>query len=234
MNNYFQFKQFLIRQEETAMKVGTDGVLLGAWAEVESASSILDIGTGTGLIALMSAQRNPHAFIEAVEIDESAYRQACENVANSPWKERIRLIHLSIFDFQPGHLFDCILCNPPFFKSSTPAPQKNRTLARHCYDFSHQELLHVCSRLLTGTGRCHLILPVLEAEQLLFEAPACHLFCQKITKVRPTPQKAAKRYLLTFGKTESPVQYEELIIEYARHQYSPEYRKLTSDFYLSV
>ncbi len=235
MNDYFQFKQFLIRQGQTAMKVGTDGVLLGAWAEVGNASSILDIGTGTGLLALMAAQRNPEARIEAVEIDGDACRQACQNITSSPWHDRIKLHHLSIFDFHPPDRFDCLLCNPPFFLHSTPTPDPSRTMARHCCEFTHTDLLSLAPRLLTPQGKLNLILPVTEAENLIRQAPQYSLCLSRITKVRPTPQKAPKRYLLEFSfpHSVSPAS-DELIIEYSRHHYSPEYQKLTDDFYLTT
>lgn len=235
MNDYFQFKQFRILQGQTAMKVGTDGVLLGAWARLEQAVSILDIGTGTGLLALMAAQRNPEARIEAVEIDDAAYRQACQNIASSPWSERIALHLLSIFDFHPADRFDCILCNPPFFLHSTPAPDSSRTTARHCSEFTHTDLLSLSSRLLTPQGRLNLILPVTEAENLLRQAPQYAVSLTRITKVKPTPEKPPKRYLLefSFSPSGSP-ESDELIIEYSRHHYSPEYQKITNDFYLNT
>ncbi len=235
MNDYFQFKQFLIRQGQTAMKVGTDGVLLGAWAELGNVSSILDIGTGTGLLALMAAQRNPEARIEAVEIDADAYHQACQNVGSSPWNDRITLHHLSIFDFYPPHRFDCILCNPPFFLHSTPTPDSSRTTARHCGEFTHTDLLCLAQRLLTAQGKVNLILPVTEAENLIRQAPQYSAALTRITKVKPTPQKAPKRYLLEFSFSSSDAEEpDELVIEYSRHHYSPEYQRLTDDFYLNT
>lgn len=235
MNDYFQFKQFTIHQGETAMKVGTDGVLLGAWANLENASSILDIGTGTGLLALMAAQRNFQARIEGIEIDSAAYRQACRNIAASPWNNRIFLHHLSVFDFHPQHPFDCILCNPPFFLHSTPTPDPSRTIARHCNEFTHIDLLHISQSLLTPNGKLSLILPVTEAEYLIQESPDYSVCLSRITKVKPTPQKKPKRYLLEFSS--SPVsspEKDELIIEYSRHHYSPEYQELTRNFYLNT
>lgn len=235
MNDYFQFKQFLIRQGQTAMKVGTDGVLLGAWAKLENASFILDIGTGTGLLALMAAQRNPQAHIEAVEIDSAAYLQASQNIASSPWSNRIVLHHLSIFDFSPSCRFDCILCNPPFFLNSTPTPDPSRTTARHCNEFNHTDLLSLAPRLLAPQGKLNLILPVTEAENLLRQAPQHSAILTRITRVKPTPQKAPKRYLLEFSFSHPVVpESDELIIEYSRHNYSPEYQKLTRDFYLNT
>lgn len=235
MNDYFQFKQFRIRQGQTAMKVGTDGVLLGAWARLDDASSILDIGTGTGLLTLMAAQRNAGARIEAVEIDDDAYRQASRNIASSPWSDRIALHHLSIFDFYPTARFDCILCNPPYFLHSTPTPDSSRTIARHCCEFTHTDLLSLSSRLLTPQGKLNLILPVTEAENLLRQAPQYSAWLTRVTKVKPTPQKAPKRYLLEFSFSPSdPPVPDELVIEYSRLCYSPEYQELTRDFYLNM
>ena len=217
------------------MKVGTDGVLLGAWARLGDTASILDIGTGTGLLALMAAQRNAEARIEAVEIDDAAYLQASQNIASSPWSKRIVLHHLSIFDFHPVARFDCILCNPPFFVHSTPTPDSSRTMARHCSEFTHTDLLFLSSHLLTSRGKLNLILPVTEAENLLRQAPQYSACLTRITKVKPTPEIAPKRYLLefSFSPSGSP-ESDELIIEYSRHHYSPEYQELTHDFYLNT
>lgn len=235
MNDYFQFKQFTIQQGQTAMKVGTDGVLLGAWARLPDAASLLDIGTGTGLIALMAAQRTQHACIDAVEINPEAYRQACDNAAASPWAHRISLHLISVFDYHPEHPFDCILCNPPFYLHSTPAPDRSRTTARHCQEFTHTDLLQAARRLLKEQGRLNLILPTEEAEILLAAAPAYSAYPSRITRVKPTPHKPPKRYLMEFAF--SPVsapEMREITIEYARHQYSPEYRELTQSFYLNM
>lgn len=217
------------------MKVGTDGVLLGAWAKLENASSILDIGTGTGLLALMAAQRNISASIEAVEIDSAAFQQACQNITISPWNKRILLHHLSIFHFHPQKRFDCILCNPPFFSESTQTPDQSRTIARHCSEFTHTGLLETSRQLLSADGKLNLILPVSEAENLIQQSSRFCAYLSRITKVRPTPKKSPKRYLLEFSF--SPVtslESSELIIEYSRHCYSPEYQELTAPFYLNL
>lgn len=234
MNDYFRFKKFLIRQSQTAMKVGTDGVLLGAWAELTTASSILDIGTGTGLLALMAAQRNTEAHIDAVEIDPMAYRQAVENVAESPWRENISVFHLSISDFFPSRLYEHILCNPPFFVSSTPAPLANRTLARHCQDFTHEDLLKAAGRLLLPQGKLSLILPCQEADKLIIKAKSKNLYLSRITQVLPTPEKAPKRKLLEFSRTEKTIESRKMVVELNRHHYSPEYINLTREFYLNL
>lgn len=233
-NNYFQFKQFIIRQSDAAMKVGTDGVLLGAWADIGQAATILDIGTGTGLIALMAAQRNPSAIIDAIEIDPGAYNQAYQNISESCWHERIRLFHQSIFDFQPAIRYDCILCNPPFFINSTKTPDTSRSLARHCDDFSHEKLMAAAFRLLTPEGKLCLILPVVEALLLLKEATVHSLFPSKITRVHPTPVKTPKRYLIEFIKTPTTTITDDLVLELERHLLSEAYKTLTKDFYLNL
>lgn len=135
------------------MKVGTDGVLLGAWANLQNASHLLDIGTGTGLIALMAAQKNPETTIDAIEIDTDAYGQAQENITSSPWAKRIRIYNISIFDFFPSRKYDTIICNPPFFVHSTTPPGKSRTIARHCENFSHNALLDSVRQLLNENGQ---------------------------------------------------------------------------------
>ena len=147
-NDYFQFKQFTIRQEKCAMKVGTDGVLLGSWADLTHARRLLDIGTGTGLMAIMAAQRNLELIIDAIEIDPAAFEQARENANNSPWRERIHLFQGEVQAFTPTYKYDIIICNPPFFINSTKNPELNRTLARHCETLSHEDILQVSDNLL--------------------------------------------------------------------------------------
>lgn len=228
----FQFKQFTIHQERTPMKVGTDGVLLGAWAEVQNATRILDIGTGTGLLALMAAQRNHSAQIDALEIEPNACEQALENIQSSPWASRIHIIPTAVQDYTPDLLYDCILCNPPFFRQSTKAPDQGRSLARHNDTLPHPVLLEHISRLLTPQGNFHLILPTPEAIDAIGYAKIFQLFPCKITQVIPNPGKPPKRYLITFAFHESAVIEDELILEISRHQYTPAYKELTKEFYL--
>lgn len=229
----FQFKQFTIRQDHTPMKVGTDGVLLGAWADTEKAHTILDVGCGTGIIALMSAQRNPHARIDAIEIEPNACRQAAENIQASPWKERIHVWPSALQTFSPPCLYDCIVCNPPFFINSTKAPDQGRTLARHSDTLPHAELLEHTSRLLAADGTLCVILPAGDAEVFLRQAVNSGLHAQHLTWVHPTPGKPPKRCLMRIGRkpTTAPTE-EHLTIEISRHQYTEEYIRLTRAFYL--
>lgn len=214
------------------MKVGTDGVLLGAWAELNKAHSILDIGTGTGLLALMAAQRNPEAKIDAIEIEPEAARQAQENVNISPWTGRIRIYPVSLFEFSPHQTYDCILCNPPFFNNSTKNPNANRTLARHSDSLPHEALLESVVRLVSANGSFHIILPTEEAIAFIQLSEKFRLHLSRLTQVLPNPDKSPKRYLMTFTPAYTPVQTNELTIEISRHLYTPEYIRLTRDFYL--
>lgn len=230
----FRFKQFTICQDRTAMKVGTDGVLLGAWAELRDAQNILDIGTGTGLIALMTAQRCPLAHIEGVEIDLDAAQQARENVLASPWAGRIEIHHTSITNFTPGHLFDRIVCNPPFFTNSTKTPDQQRTIARHSDTLPQQLLLESVHRLLQKDGSFSVILPPDESNSFIKLALQFDLHPSHITYVHPTPAKDPKRYLIRFKHAPQFFTCDHLIIEYFRHQYSEEYVCLTKSFYLNM
>ena len=233
-NPYFRFKQFTIYQEKTAMKVGTDGVLLGAWANLEHARRVLDIGTGTGLIAIMAAQRAPRATIEAIEIDPSAYQQALENVARCPWHQHLR-VHLgAIQDFHSPTLFDALLCNPPFFKRSLLAPDPGRAIARHCTTLSHEDLLLAAQRLLTPEGKISLILPVNEAQDFIRLAENSDWFINKMTDVFPTPQKPRKRCLLELSRLNTPCTRSSIIIENERHAYNDAFVSLVKDFYLNL
>ena len=141
-NSFFQFKQFTIQQDQCAMKVGTDGVLLGAWVDLTNKKKCLDVGTGTGLIALMMAQRTAEAHITAVEVDEEAVVQARRNVLNSPWKDRVEMVHCNFLSFQPNQKFDSIVSNPPYFTNNLISPDKQRTLARHNNHMTYSELIN--------------------------------------------------------------------------------------------
>lgn len=230
----FRFKQFTIHQDRCAMKVGTDGVLLGAWAMLEQAERILDIGTGLGLIALMAAQRNPSAQIDAIEIEPQAYMQAQENVSASPWPGRIRLHRVALQEFEAPYPFDCIVCNPPFFVNSTKTPDENRTLARHSDTLPHTELAGHAARLLAPGGNFCVILPVNEANEFIRYAQGSQLYPTRVTRILPTPEKTPKRKLIQFTKWQKPCNENDLIIELSRHQYSEEYIRLTRSFYLSM
>lgn len=156
-NSYFQFKQFIVRQEKCAMKVGTDGVLLGAWADIRDKKHILDIGTGSGLIALMAAQRNPKTKIHAIEIDPEAYSQAKENITSSPWADRIELFLGAIQQFSPENGYDAILCNPPFFIRSTPTPFSGTNFGKALHNLISRRSFHCRTKTFTP-GRflsCH-------------------------------------------------------------------------------
>ena len=230
----FQFKKFTVHQDRTAMKVGTDGVLLGAWCDLTNVYELLDVGTGTGLIALMAAQRDPDIHIDAIEIESQAFKQAQENFIESPWHDRIDIFNTSLQDFLPHKQYDCIVCNPPFFNNSTKAPENNRSLARHTDTLSHSDLLKHASRLLKETGHLCLILPTQEAQHIQDIANQFGLFPKKTTTVYPTPTKAAKRLLIHFTKQKLEIINDEIILELERHKYSPQYIELTRDFYLYI
>lgn len=230
----FQFKQFTIHQDQCAMKVGTDGVLLGAWTDCGTTQRILDIGTGTGLIALMLAQRSK-AFIDAIEIDEAAVLQAKQNVADSPWTERIQIIHLPFQDFSntQRNSYDLIISNPPYFENSLKSPSASRTTARHTDSLTSLEIISACKKLLHDKGKLSLILPIQESVACIVKATEFGLYCQRKTAVIPRKGTAAKRMLLCFGFDSCVCQESELLIETdSRHQHSEEYMELTKDYYL--
>jgi len=232
-NNYFQFKQFKIIQEKSAMKVGTDGVLLGAWLEVLNSKNILDVGSGTGLIALMLAQKS-NAQIEAVEINKDAFSEAKQNIINSKWTRRINIFNISFQEFcKSNKKFDLIVSNPPFFINSLQSEKTDRTIARHNKELSHTDLLSGVNSILTKNGKLCLILPYSQADSFLNLAKNYNLFCTRKTTVKPTQYKDANRVLLELERKKQDINEEILIIEdKGRHQYSDEYIKLTEDFYL--
>ncbi len=234
----FKFKQFTIHQNQTAMKVGTDGVLLGAWTPIEhQPNDILDIGTGTGLIALMLAQRTSAEQIDALEIDENAYEQAVDNFENSPWGDRLFCFHAGLDEFveEPEDEYDLIVSNPPFYAEDYKTENKQRDLARFQDALPFEDLVEAADLLLSENGIFAVIIPFKEETRFIDLCAETELFPVKVTRVKGTPNSETKRSLLAFKRYELPVLTpDELIIETARHQYTPEYIELTKDFYLKM
>lgn len=236
----FSFKQFNVEQDRCAMKVGTDGVLLGSWVSLENRPfSILDIGTGTGLIALMLAQRSDAQQIDAVEIDGDAYEQCVENFENSPWADRLFCFHASLDEFaeEPeDEKYDLIVSNPPFFvpnEREADLPE-NRKKARFHDSLPFTDLVHYASQLLSENGELAVVIPFAEEEKFIALAKAKSLFVHRITRVRGTEKAPLKRSLLQFSFTESHIQEQELVLEISRHHYTDEFGELVKDFYLKL
>ncbi|MDF9829723.1 methyltransferase [Parabacteroides sp. PF5-6] len=234
-NPFFAFKQFTVFHDQCAMKVGTDGVLLGAWVRVGGTQRILDVGTGTGLIALMLAQRST-AQIEAIDIDESAYRQACRNVFDSPFAGQIRVCHSAFADYDSaGGTFDLIVSNPPYFSQSLKSPDEKRSKARHDELLPLEELIAGSVPLLSEKGRIALILPVEQDQKLTEVSAANQLHRIRQTNISPTPHTPVKRILVELSPTPNPDYAPEcLTIEIERHRYTEAYETLTRDFYLKM
>lgn len=234
-NPYFQFKQFTVWHDKCAMKVGTDGVLLGAWTSVQNAHKILDVGTGTGLVALMLAQRSlPDADIVALEIDETAAGQARENVTRSPWKERIEVVQADFRDYQSLDKFDVIVSNPPYFVDSLECPDQQRNAARHNDSLAYEELLEGVGGLLAEDGAFTIVIPVDVADRVKMIAAVKNLYAVRQLNVITKPGGVPKRTLITFTFSNQECVVEELLTELARHQYSEEYIALTQEYYLNM
>ena len=235
MPETFRFKQFEINQEGAAQKVGTDSVLLGAWVKQCPYKSVLDIGCGTGILALMMAQRFTGTLIDAVEIDENAFVSAKKNVENSTFKSRISVYHKTIQDFKPERTYDLIITNPPFFSSGYKSPTAQRSVARHNDNLTHEELLSVSAPLLSEKGSLNLILPVNEANSFSLKAVKFGLFKNRICYVIPLPDKAANRAMLTFKKEPTgQLSIEKIVLRNTDRTYSDAYKTLTNDFYLNL
>lgn len=232
-NPYFQFKQFTVWHDRCAMKVGTDGVLLGAWTRVVNAQRILDVGTGTGLVALMLVQRS-NAFIIALEIDGTATVQAQENIARSPWQDRIEVIQADFKDYVSTTQFDVIVSNPPYFADSLKCPDPQRTAARHNNELTYEELLKGVATLLAADGEFTIVIPSDASKRVKEIAAHYSLFPSKQLDVITKPGLPPKRNLITFTFHEQACQTDELIIELARHAYSNEYVELTKQYYLNM
>ncbi|MFB2839386.1 tRNA1(Val) (adenine(37)-N6)-methyltransferase [Floridanema evergladense] len=232
-NPFFRFKRFTVFHDRCAMKVGTDGVLLGAWANITNTQQILDIGTGTGLIALMLAQRSS-AQIDAVEIDLDACNQARENIQNSPWSNRIQVYHNSIQNYTINcpKRYDLLISNPPFFINASKAAIEARSLARHTDFLNQLEILQTAEKLLCEHGRLAIIYPTEQAEIFQEKAEKLGFYCQCKLHVKSTLESPIKRILLEFGKSQLECQESAIVIETARHTYSAEFVNLIKDFYL--
>ena len=219
----------------SSMRVGTDAVLLGAWAEIKNAKKILEIGTGSGIIALMMAQRNELAQITAIDIHPESIDEATGNFAKSAWSQRLNaeLISLQIFKDTNQGLFDHIISNPPYFSDSTPAPDKSRNQARHTTTLSHQDFFLSCRQLLQTGGKISLIIPSYDSKKWMEIALVYNLCPSRITNVISYPGKTAERVLVELSTSILPLETSELFIRKGKGLgYSDEYIKLTEEFYL--
>jgi len=234
MTRPFRFKQFTIEQKKTPMKVGTDSVLLGAWCNGSQEGNIIDIGTGTGILTLMMAQRFPKSRITAIEAHTSAYEEALFNIESSLWANQIELLHKDLATYNPQEKFDLILANPPYFHEDLKSPEKGKAAARHADHFDVKGFA-ACTAWLKPDGRLAGIYPVDIYQRFEREMALLSFYPLRIMEVCATPVKPAHRILFEFSayKTSKPT-YDSIVIERnGRHVYSEEYKALTSEFYLN-
>lgn len=233
-NNYFQFKRFTIYQDKCAMKVGTDGVLLGSWAKHSNPKRILDAGTGTGLIALMLAQRFPSAIVDAIELDNEAAKQAKENVDKAKQGAKVRVLQGDLLEHSDACLYDLVVSNPPYFESSLLCDTQQRNMARHTAGLNYESLAQKAKELLNEGGVFAVVLPAEKASAFSKYCKSISFYLHNTTWIKTTPTKAPKRALLCFGFQAKTSETEsELVVELKRHVYSGEYIELTKDFYLN-
>ena len=228
----FKFKKFSIIQEKSAMKVGTDGVLLGCWVSCEKANNILDIGCGTGLITLMLGQRNLIGNVTGIEIDKIASQEAQLNISNSDWKERIEIKHTSLQEFTSQLKFDLIVSNPPFFPQNKS--QQSRDIARHTNRLSFEDLIDNAAKLLAKKGIFSVIIPK-DSEEYFCKIAATHkLYCKRVCYIKGNEVSEVKRVMMEFSIIKSIVLTKHLTIERSRHNYTSKYIQLCKDFYLKM
>ena len=243
----FTFKQFQVNQDRCAMKIGTDGVLLGAWTPlINNPYNVLDIGAGTGILSLMLAQRSnaEHTSqngelatqIDAIEIDADAYEQCVENFEASPWGDKLFCFHAGLDEFvdEPEDEYDLIISNPPFYTDDYKSDNTSRDLARFEDALPFEELIEAAALLLSDNGIFSVIIPYKEEERFVSLCKELDLFPLKITRVKGTPTSEIKRSLLAFCRMEQTPLIDELVIEISRHNYTPEYIELTKEFYLKM
>jgi tRNA1Val (adenine37-N6)-methyltransferase len=237
MSSIFKFKKFVIEQNRSGMKVNTDGILLGAWTDLIDKSKVLDIGTGTGLIALMMAQRKDNILIDALEIDLPSYEEASINARQSDFSGRIQMIHDSVQNFalQNDNKYDLIVSNPPFFSGGTLSLNENKSRVRHTIKLSHSDLLSSVRKLMSHDGAFDVVLPYVEGIRFIEISRQYHLYAQKITEVRSLAHKPVERLLIRFTLLEdTPVEKKELIIRNGQDpkDLTPEFIHLVRDFYI--
>ncbi len=230
-NNYFRFKQFTVVQENSAMKVGVDSVMLGAWADARQSEKILDVGSGTGLLSLMMAQRT-HATITSLEIDSESFQESLVNFKNSLWYDRITAFNLSFQEFSANRQvsFDHIISNPPYFLNSSLPADFRRKQARHAEGLSYSDLIIGVSRMLDQNGKLSVILPIDGSTIFIEMAESNGFYLNRRTLVKHKPEKPFHRSLLEFSSNPALVIESELVIE-VNNEYTSEYKNLTSDFY---
>lgn len=237
MNKSFKFKQFTVHQDQCAMKIGTDGVLLGAWTSLENKPfSVLDIGAGTGILSLMIAQRSSAQQIEAIEIDENAYEQCAENFENSPWNDRLFCYHASLLEFveEVDDTFDLIICNPPFYSEDYKSKDEARDLARFNDAMPFEHLIYAVANLLTDNGLFSVVIPKKEENKFIELASKTGLFPKRILHVKGNLNTDIKRSCIEFSFEKIKTKTSELVIETARHQHTTDYINLTKKFYLKM
>jgi tRNA1Val (adenine37-N6)-methyltransferase len=233
----FHFKQFDIHQDKATMKVGTDGILLGAWADISDAQTILDIGTGSGVIAIMLGQRAESATIDGLDIDDLAYEQARENMERTPWSDRMRAFHTSVQEFAKTHegTYDLIVSNPPFFSGGTFSHNQDRNSVRHTVKLPHGDLLMAVQKLLAPKGKFCLILPYIEGLRFQELAESYKLYCTQVTNVKTKEDRSVERLLLQFERNREELREDELIIrEDGDNEWTEQYMELTRAFYLKM
>ena len=232
-NKTFYFKQFHIHHDRCAMKVGTDSVLLGAWTKVAEAKKILDIGSGSGVLSLMLAQRtSAEVAIHGVEIESQAYAQACLNARQSPWAGRIKFHHQSLQQFNETASFDLVVCNPPYFTSSKLSPSLKRTQARHNAGLPSKALVEGATRLLSRAGRLAVILPFAEGMDFIMLASRAGLVCSRKWSFRSMENKPVSRLLLEFSYNATVPEYGNIILYAAHGKWTDAYARLVTPFYL--
>ena len=237
MDKPFQFKQFSIAQDRCAMKVGTDSVLLGAWSNLDTApKTILDVGSGTGILALIIAQRSDAEIIDAIEIDNDAYEQCVHNFETSDWGDRLFCYHASLEEFveEIDDPYDLIISNPPFYTDSYESRNEARNKARFEKTLPFEELLTSASKLLSAAGRLNVIIPFSEETNFISLAKNTGLYPSRILRVRGQKESPIKRSLICFTFQEKKIEVSNLTIEITRHRYTNEYINLTKDFYLKL
>ncbi len=231
-NNHFWFKQFSVAHDRSSMKVGTDAVVLGAWVDCQDANNILDIGTGSGVIALMLAQRTgAETKIDAVDVEPDDCDQANENILNSPWPNKVKVYCNDICMLSSEGCYDLIVSNPPYFQNSMLPPSDKRKVSRHTQSLTHEELLLSAKRLLNSTGRLAIILPYTEGVSFITEANDNGFHCIRQTNFRARAEKPIERLLLEFCfQPKKKIEHE--LIHYSHlEKWSEEYIQLTKEFY---